>query len=77
MKAIDVVKIMAQGMKMLSDADIRTEDYRHIPMYEEYLSMRQDKEKYRYIIAVLAMKYNLSQSSVVRIINRLSKAVKS
>lgn len=76
MISYEFIKISREIMKLLSDCDIKSEDYKYIPMYEEYLSMKECNEKYRYIIAVLAFKYNISQSSVSRIIRRFGKAVK-
>lgn len=62
-------------MKMMSDSGIRTGDWQHVKMYEEYLDMRSRCEKFRYIIAHLAEKYRLSESSVKRVLKRLSEEV--
>lgn len=75
MKAYEFIKISREIMKMMSECDIKSKDYSYIPMYEEYLLMRADKEKYKYTIAVLSFKYNISQSSVIRIIRRFEKCV--
>lgn len=77
MIAYEIIKISREIMKLMSECDIKSEDYKYIPLYEEYLLMREDREKYRYIIAVLATKYSLSQSTVTRIVRRFSKAVKA
>lgn len=76
MKVVELVKISSEAMKMMSDAGIRTEDWQHLRMYDEYVSMRQRKEKFRYIMAYLAEKYKVSESSVRRIIARLSADVR-
>lgn len=73
MKAIDVVKIMAVGMEILSKSDIRTKDYRYINLYEEYCRMRREGHKYEYAVARLAKEYRISESSVSRLIRRLGK----
>lgn len=44
-------------------------------MYEEYLSLRQDRLKTTHIIAHLAEKYFVSESTVKRVIKRFSKRV--
>ena len=75
MKIVELVKISTETLKMMSNSGIRTEDYRHVEMYEEYCSMRTAKEKFRYIMAFLAEKYKLSESSVKRIVKRLSSEV--
>ena len=57
MKVVDLVKISKEAMKMMSNHGIKTEDWQHIEMYEEYMDMRKNCEKFRYIIAFLAEKY--------------------
>ena len=73
MKAIDVVKIMAFGMELLSKVDIKTEDYKHISLYEDYCKMRSEGHKYEYAVAVLSKRYKISRSSVSRLIRKLDK----
>lgn len=75
MKVIELVKISKESLKMMSDSGIRTGDWKHVGMYEEYLDMRRKCEKFRYIMAFLAEKYKLSESSIKRIIKRLSREV--
>ncbi len=75
MKVVELVKISMSALKMMSEIGIKTEDWQHVKMYEEYLSMRDNCEKFRYIIAHLAEKYKLSESSIKRIVKRLSKEV--
>lgn len=60
---------------MMSNCGIRTSDWKHIEMFEEYLNMRGNCEKFRYIMAHLAEKYRMSESSIKRIIKRLSEEV--
>lgn len=76
MTAAELIKINRKGMELMSEADLRTDDYRYVPMYDEYHRMRKDGEKVNYIIAHLAEAYRVSESSVKRIIKRLSKEVK-
>ena len=75
MKVIDLIKISKSTLKMMSDCGIKTGDWQHVKMYEEYLSMRMNREKFRYIMAHLAEKYSMSESSVKRTIKRLSREV--
>lgn len=75
MKVVDLIKISRETLKVMSDFGIKIEDWQHISMYEEYLSMREKCEKFRYIMAYLAEKYKLSESSVKRILKRLSGEV--
>lgn len=75
MKVVELIKISTETLKMMSNSGIKTSDWQHVKMYEEYLAMRVKREKFRYMIVYLAEKYNLSESSVKRIIKRLSGEV--
>ena len=59
----------------MSKHDIKPNDWKHIEMFEEYLDMRRNKDKFRYIMAYLSEKYKISESTVKRIIKRLSEEV--
>lgn len=76
MKAVELVKISRNALEMMSKFDIKQNDWQFVPMYEEYLAMRQRREKFRYVLAYLAEKYSLSESSVMRVIRRLGREVK-
>ena len=70
-----LLKININQVKIMSKFGLSVEDVRHIPMYEEYLSLRQDRLKTTHIIAHLAEKYYVSESTVKRVIKRLSNRV--
>lgn len=57
----------------MSEAGIVLEDYKHIEMFNKYQEMRDQGEKYVYIIATLSDEYNLSERTVSRIISRFIK----
>ena len=75
MKVIELVKISIETLKMMSKHDIKLNDWKYIEMFEEYLDMRSNKDKFRYIMAYLAEKYKISESTVKRIVKRLSEEV--
>ena len=75
MKIVELVKISKETLKMMSNSGIRTEDWKHLEMFDEFQSMRLNKDKFRYILAFLSEKYNMSESSVKRIVKRLSGEV--
>ena len=75
MKMVELIKISTESLKMMSKHDIKMNDWKHVEMFEEYLDMRGRCEKFRYIMAYLAEKYRLSESSVKRIVKRLSREV--
>jgi DNA-binding MarR family transcriptional regulator len=75
MKVVEIFKILKNPLKVMSDFDLKHEDGKHVEMYERFLSMKENCEKYAYIIASLASQYGISESTVKRIIKRLSQEV--
>ena len=75
MKVVELVKISKDALKMMSNCGIKTGDWKHLEMFDEYLDMRKNCEKFRYIMAYLAEKYKISESTVKRIVKRLSEEV--
>ena len=75
MKVAELVKISMEALKMMSNSGIKVEDWQHIEMYEEYMDMRKNCEKFRYIMAYLAEKYKTSESTIKRVVKRLSREV--
>ena len=67
-----LLKLNLNQLKMMSDCDIPVTYYRYVPMYEDYLQMRRSGEKMAYITAVLTERYNVSESTVKRVIKALS-----
>ena len=76
MKAVEILRIGKELLKVMSTFDLRRDDYLHIELYEEYLKMRVKGDKIEYILCFLANKYKLSESTIKRVIRRFSKEVK-
>ena len=71
-----LLKLNLNQLKVMSDCDIPVHYYRYIPMFEDYLAMRSRGEKKAYIILHLAEKYEVSDSTVKRVLRALSLRVK-
>ena len=76
MKVVEFLKIGREMLKTMSAFDLKRDDYRHIELYEEYARMRGEGEKVDYILYLLAQKYKLSESTIKRVVKRLSKEVR-
>lgn len=76
MKAVELVKISSEAMKVMSDCGIKVSDWEFVEMYEEFVEMRRRQEKFRYVVAVLAERYKVSESTVRRVVGRMSREVK-
>ena len=75
MKVAELLKINQSAMESLSKADIKKGDYKFVDLHDEYVRMREKGEKYWYVITHLAEKYKMSESSVKRLVKRLSSEV--
>ena len=77
MKAVNLLIIGREFLKLMSTFGLRRDDYLHIEMYEEYVKMRSDGEKVDYILSFLSQKYHTSESTIKRIVRRLSREAKT
>lgn len=59
----------------MSKYDIRTEDAGYLELYEYYVNMRRMRKSRKEIVKFLAEEFNISESTVNRIIRRLSQEV--
>ena len=71
MKKVELLKILCEGLKMLSRCEVMRDDYRYVGLYEEFQNMRRAGLKYREAVRVLAKDYKLSRATVERVISRL------
>lgn len=75
MKAVKLVQISTEMLKVLSENGIRIDDYKYVEVYNNYLNMRTNKVKHRAAIALLADENHISERTLERIFKRLSKVV--
>lgn len=73
MKVAELIRISRELLKVLSENDVRTGDWKYVKMYDEYRHMRDVGVKYRYAVSILAEEYGISRSKVERIIRRMGK----
>ena len=58
---------------MMSKADVMRDDWKYLGLYDQYKCMREKRIKYREVVRQLSLDYGISESSVERIVRRLSK----
>lgn len=68
-----LLKLNLNQVSLMSKYDLSVDDARYVPMYEEYLEMRAHRLKVTHIISHLAEKYYVSESTVKRVVRRLSR----
>ena len=71
MKKVELLKILREGLKMLSKCEVMRDDYKYIGMYEEFKNMRDMGLKYREAVRRLAKEYHIGRATVERAIKRL------
>lgn len=71
MKVVELVKISSEALKVMSENDVMRDDWRFVPMYEEFQTMRKNGLKYRECIRLLSEDYHVSRATVERAIRRL------
>lgn len=54
MKVVELVKISREALKLMSENDVMRDDWRFVPMYEEFQTMRGNGLKYRECIRMLS-----------------------
>lgn len=73
MKMIELLKIAAEMLKLMSKNEVNRDDWRFVPMYEEFQEMREKGVKYREAVRMLAEDYRVSRATVERAIRRLER----
>ena len=71
-----LLKLNLNQFKTMSKCGLSVDDARHVPMYEEYLSLLRDGVPKERIYQHFRSKYHVSESTVKRVVKRLSQQVK-
>lgn len=73
MKVVELLKMLCEGLKMMSQHDVLRDDWRYVKMYDEYNSIRANGVKHQAAIAMLSEDYKVSTRTVERVIRRLRR----
>ena len=77
MQAYELVEILSDALNRLSKIGIKLTDYQHLAMFHEFKQLEAKGAKKEYIRARLSHKYKVSERTIIRIITRLNKQVKT
>jgi len=75
MKALELLRIGATMLSVMSENDIMRDDYKYLNAYDSFLNMRRNRVKYRSAIKMLAEENNVGERTLERIFKRLAKEV--
>ena len=70
-----LLKLNLNQVETMSKCGLSVDDARYVPMYEEYLSLRREGVPKKRIYQHFKSKYHVSESTVKRVIKRLSQRV--
>ena len=73
MKMIELLKISAEALKLMSRNGIYLEDYKYVEAYDQFLRMRLFGIKYRAAIRMLADEWKVGERTLQRAFRRLEK----
>lgn len=73
MKVIELLTISAEILKVMHENGIKIDDYKYVPMYNEYVDMKAQGLKVTYIITVLSQKYNVCERKVYKVIRAMNQ----
>lgn len=70
MRIADFIRLHKEIMNLLSNHDVKMDDFKYIEMFEDYDSMVREGNKISYIVSYLSDKYSLSEASVYRVLKK-------
>ena len=73
MKVYEMLKLGGEMLKLMSENEVNRDDWRFVPLYEEFRAMRHNGMKYREAVRMLAEDYHISRATVERAIKRLER----
>lgn len=75
MTMYEVLKLNQGLFEFMVANDFQLTDVRYVRMYGEYLRMRDEGHKLVYIVAFLQEEYNVSESTVYRVLRRFKQTL--
>lgn len=76
MRAIDVLRANESFCRLMTENDIEPSDVLSIRMYDDWVRLRKEGHKYKFIMFYLTHQYGKSESGVLRIVKRMEREVK-
>lgn len=76
MRVHEALRLCLPLLQRLRDNGVRLEDIDYIPMYEEYLAMKDRGDKITYIMSFISDKYKVSERTLYRTFSSLNKELK-
>jgi len=75
MKVYELLTFNKELLKRIHAAGLRTDDYKYVDLYNEYVERLNAGDKVTYIVAVPATKYNISERQVYNVVHKFNREV--
>lgn len=73
MKNYEILKMNASLLQLLNKNGVSVNDVNYIGIFDEFMNMKQQGLKVRYIAITLAEKYGMTDRSIFKIVKRMSQ----
>lgn len=75
MELAKLVSLGSEILKVMSENGGTINDWRYLPIYNEFVDMRKNRVKYRVAVEELSAKYKISKTQIERAIRRFRKEI--
>ena len=72
MTVYDIVSLNRERLKRLHKNGIKTDDYKWLDLYNDYLQMKAENHKTSYVVAKLSSKYKVCERQVFKVVKKMS-----
>ncbi len=72
MTVYDIVSLNRELLKRLHKNGIKTDDYKWLDLYNDYLQMKAENHKTSYVVAKLSSKYKVCERQVFKVVKKMS-----
>ena len=69
----ELLTISQEILKVMHEIGIRTDDYKYVPLYQDYVAMKAQNLKVTYIITRLSEKYGICERKVYKVIRMMNQ----
>lgn len=74
MTMYEILKLNKGLFEFMIDKDVQPADVQYVQMYSDYMQMIEGQKKV-YVVAFLMDKYNVSESTVYRVLRRFKRVI--
>lgn len=73
MTVYDIVSLNRELLKRLHKNGIKTDDYKWLDLYNDYMQMKADGNKTSYIVAKLSCRYKVCERQVFKVVKKMGQ----